>query len=54
MIKLFEQESSQPIKTLAASRFTLSVIGLFTPIVRELKEMLYQFEEDYWVDDSRF
>ena len=54
MIKLFEQEIGQPIKTRAASRFILSVIGLFTPIVREMKEMLYEFEEDYVVDDSRF
>ena len=54
MIKLFEQEIGQPIKTRAASRFILSVIGLFTPIVREMKEMLYEFEEAYVVDDSRF
>jgi len=54
MIQRFEEEIGQPIKTRVATRFMLSLLGLFVPVVREMKEMLYEFEEDYVVDDSRF
>ena len=53
-IGLFEQEMGQPVKRRTVSRFMLSVVGLFVPIVREMKEMLYEFEEPYIVDDSQF
>ena len=32
----------------------LKVIGLFVPIVREMNEMLYQWDEPFIVDDRRF
>lgn len=32
----------------------LSLAGLFSPTVREVKEMLYEFEEPFIVDNSRF
>lgn len=32
----------------------LGMVGLFVPIVREMKEMAYEFEEPYIVDDSQF
>lgn len=35
-------------------RFMVSAVGLFNGNVRELKEMLYEFEEPFVVDDSRF
>jgi nucleoside-diphosphate-sugar epimerase len=35
-------------------RLALSVLGLFVPIVRELNEMAYQWEEPFVVDDARF
>ncbi len=35
-------------------RFLVSAVGLFNGNVRELKEMLYEFEEPFVVDDSRF
>ena len=34
--------------------FMLSMAGLFVPIVRELKEMLYQYDQDYFFDSSKF
>jgi nucleoside-diphosphate-sugar epimerase len=54
MIKLFEAELGRPIKTRTVSRFMLTMVGLFVPMVREMKEMAYEFEEPYVVDDSRF
>jgi nucleoside-diphosphate-sugar epimerase len=38
----------------AMSRALIGVVGLFTPTVRELKEMLYEFEEPFVVDSSAF
>jgi nucleoside-diphosphate-sugar epimerase len=32
----------------------LSLLGAFDGQVRELKEMLYEFEDDFAVDSSRF
>ena len=38
----------------AMPRSLVSVIGLFNGTVRELKEMLYEFEEPFVVDHSKF
>jgi nucleoside-diphosphate-sugar epimerase len=38
----------------AAPRWMLSLLGAFDGQVRELKEMLYEFEDDFAVDSSRF
>ncbi len=44
----------RPIKARTVNSFMLSMVGLFVPIVREMKELAYEFEEPYIVDDSRF
>jgi nucleoside-diphosphate-sugar epimerase len=38
----------------AMPRFMVSAVGLFNGNVRELKEMLYEFEEPFVVDSTRF
>jgi nucleoside-diphosphate-sugar epimerase len=38
----------------AMPRLIVSAVGLFNGNVREIKEMLYEFEEPFVVDDSRF
>ena len=38
----------------AMPRFMVSLVGMFNGTVRELKEMLYEFEEPFVVDSSRF
>ena len=43
-----------PLKTQVAGRFLVSVLGLFNPQIREMKEMMYEFEEPYIVDTTRF
>lgn len=35
------------------TRGMMTVLGLFIPILREVKEMAYQFEEDYGFDSSK-
>jgi nucleoside-diphosphate-sugar epimerase len=54
MIRLFEAELGQTLKTRTISPLMLTLAGLFAPIVREMKEMRYEFEEAYIVDDSQF
>jgi len=54
MIDLIAQAVGRPIKTRASGRFILYVIGLFNPMLREFKEMMYEFEEPYIVDHSQF
>lgn len=32
----------------------LCVLGLFVPVLREFKEMAYQYDRDYFFDSSKF
>ncbi len=41
-------------KWTALSKGGVKFMGLFVPILRELHEMMYQFENDYVLDDSKF
>jgi nucleoside-diphosphate-sugar epimerase len=36
------------------SRLMMTLIGLFVPVVKELKEMAYQYDRDYVFDSSKF
>lgn len=38
----------------AVSPLTLKIIGLFIPVMREMPEMLYQYDRDYVFDSSKF
>ncbi len=51
---LVAQAVGKPVKLRTMGRLGVTLIGLFHPILREMKEMLYEFEEPYIVDDSRF
>ena len=37
-----------------APKFLVNIMGLFNPIMREFKEMLYQYDRDYVFDSSKF
>ncbi len=54
MLALIEKEIGRPIQTRVAGRAMLGLIGWFDPMVRELKELLYAWEEPYIVDHRRF
>ena len=54
VVQIIEQEMAKPIKTRVAGKFLISLLGLFDPMVREVKEMLYTWEEPYVVDSSKF
>src|SRR5512137_383383 len=44
----------RPIATSRMSPLLLKGLGLFMPILRELQEMAYQWEEPFEVDDAKF
>jgi nucleoside-diphosphate-sugar epimerase len=48
------EEVGKPTRIQAAPKILLRAIGLFNPAIRETIEMLYEFEEPFVVDDSRF
>lgn len=53
-LSLVEAEIGRKINVRTAGRTMLRLIGLFQPTVREVIEMLYEFEEPFIVDHSRF
>jgi nucleoside-diphosphate-sugar epimerase len=48
------KEAGQALKVRAGGRLILSVLGLFNPSVREIVEMLYEFEQPFILDSSKF
>jgi nucleoside-diphosphate-sugar epimerase len=51
--RIFE-EVGKPARVQAAPKILLRAMGLFNPGMREIIEMLYEFEEPFVVDYSRF
>ena len=41
-------------KTMVVSKALLGLLGVFNPLMREMKEMLYQYDRDYEFDSSKF
>lgn len=44
----------QPVKLRAAGPLMMTVVGLFSPGAREMKDMMYEFAEPFVVDDSAY
>ncbi|MCY1723001.1 NAD-dependent epimerase/dehydratase family protein [Prolixibacteraceae bacterium Z1-6] len=53
-INAFANELGIEPKTQVAPKFMVRIIGLFNPIMKELVEMLYQYDRDYNFDSSKF
>lgn len=51
--KIYQLIGNEP-KIASAPKLILTLLGLFNPIIREVKEMIYQFEEPFIVDHSKF
>ncbi len=53
--RLFAQEMNVEIKKVVEIKgLTLIIFSLFAPVLREFKEMLYQFKNTYIFDSSKF
>lgn len=54
ILHLLEEEIGRPIKPRVAGKFIISVLGLFNPMLREIQEMMYEFDEPYIVEHRQF
>ncbi|MCP3913426.1 MAG: NAD-dependent epimerase/dehydratase family protein [Actinomycetia bacterium] len=54
VLELFADALDQPLKIQAMPKLLMSALGLFNADLRELKEMLYQWERPFHVDASKF
>ncbi len=49
-----EKNIGKKIRFRTAGSLMLGIMGLFSPVMRELPEMLFQWNEDFVMDSSRF
>jgi nucleoside-diphosphate-sugar epimerase len=54
LLGLFATQVGQPLKVQVMPKVLMTALGLFDVNVRELKEMLYQWERPFIVDSSKF
>ncbi len=53
-VEQVETQIGRPVKIRTAGKSTLTMLGWFNPMLREMKEMYYEFSEPYIVDDSKY
>jgi len=54
IIDLFNKEMGTSKKLKLMSMWMLKLLGIFIPILREMPEMMYQNDRDYYFDSSKF
>ena len=54
LVGRFAQALGREIRVATVPRWIMSVMGLFVPLMREMGEILYQWDEPFVVDDRRF
>ena len=53
-IEMIAAEMNVPAKMRVLPVWMMGILGLFIPILKEFKEMAYQFDRDYHFDSSKF
>jgi len=54
MISLFTKEMNVPDKIFILPIWLLKLLGLFMPLMKEMPEMMYQYDRDYVFDSYKF
>ncbi len=54
IISLFTKEMNVAAKLFVLPNWLLRLLGLFVPLMREMPEMMYQYDRDYFFDSSKF
>lgn len=54
LVRRFSNSLGRNIELTVMPRWATNMLGLAVPIFREIKEMIYQWEESFIVDDARF
>ena len=53
-VRLFAKELGQKEKLSTVSKGLVKFLGLFNPLMKEMVEMMYQYDRDYYFDSSKF
>jgi len=53
-ISLFAREMNAKTRVSVMPMWLIKVLGLFIPIMKEMPEMMYQYDRDYFFDSSKF
>lgn len=53
-ISLFAKEMNVPDRFFVLPVWLVKIIGLFVPVLKEMPEMMYQYDRDYFFDSSKF
>ena len=54
LVQMIAGEMGKTAKIQAAGKFMMSMLGLFVPEIKETVEMMYEFEQPFIVDSSKF
>jgi nucleoside-diphosphate-sugar epimerase len=54
MVELFSKEMMVKNKVSVLPMWMLKILGLFIPLLREMPEMMYQYDRDYFFDSEKF
>lgn len=54
LVDRFAEVLGRPIRLAGTPRWVVRALGVFVPLVREVNEMLYQWDEPFVVDDRHF
>jgi nucleoside-diphosphate-sugar epimerase len=53
-IELFSREMKVANKLFVMPLWMIKIVGLFVPVLKEMPEMMYQYDRDYNFDSSKF
>jgi nucleoside-diphosphate-sugar epimerase len=54
LIDLFAKEMNADNRVTVLSKWLLKMMGWFVPVLKEMPEMMYQYDRDYFFDSSKF
>jgi nucleoside-diphosphate-sugar epimerase len=54
MVELFTDEMKAENKISVLPAWLLKLLGMFSPLMREMPEMMYQYDRDYFFDSGKF
>ncbi len=53
-IEIFANKLGVQPKSMVASKGIVKIMGLFNPVMKEMSEMLYQYDRDYYFNSDKF
>jgi nucleoside-diphosphate-sugar epimerase len=54
LVRMFAEEAGVPLKISRVNKFAMTLAGLFIPEAKESVEMMYEFDQPFIVDSSKF